>query len=71
MREADLSMIEEVERRAVREWCSKTKFHILQRHGWREWSSKNKFHPRIVGEALDKLEYQDMITDFWRDLLPE
>jgi len=53
MHEADLSMLEDVERRAVGEWCSKT-----------------KFHPRIV-EALDKFEYQDMITDFWRDLLPE
>ena len=47
----DLSMLEDVERRALREWCS-----------------KNKFHPRIVEEAL---EYQDMITDFWRDRLPE
>jgi hypothetical protein len=54
MHEADLSMLEDVERRAVGEWCS-----------------KNKFHPRIVGEALDKFEYQDIITDFWRDLLPE
>ena len=54
MREADLSMIEDVERRAVREWCS-----------------KNKFRPQIVTEALDRFEYQDMITDFWRDRLPE
>tara|TARA_R100000750_G_scaffold41097_1_gene26653 strand:+ start:149 stop:313 length:165 start_codon:yes stop_codon:yes gene_type:complete len=54
MLEADLFMIEDVERRAVGEWCS-----------------KNKFHPRIVGQALDRFEYQDMITDFWRDRLPE
>jgi len=64
----DLSMLEDVERRALREWCSKNKFRILQRYGWREWCSENKFHPRIVEEAL---EYQDMITDFWRDRLPE
>ena len=54
MREVDLSMIEDVERRALREWCE-----------------KNKFHPRLVRQALDKFEYQDMITAFWRDRLPE
>ena len=57
MREVDLSMIEDVERRAVEKWCRKNRLI--------------KYHPRIVGQALDKLEYQDMITDFWRDLLPE
>ena len=68
MLEADLSMIEDVERRAVAEWCSKNdKRQIILAAQVR----KNKFRPRIVGEALDRLEYQDMITDFWRDLLPE
>ena len=57
MREVDLSMIEDVERRAVEKWCRKNRLI--------------KYHPRIVGQALDKLEYQDMITDFLRDLLPE
>jgi hypothetical protein len=68
MREADLSMIEDVERRAVREWCSKNdKRQILLAAQFR----KNKFRPQIVTEALDRFEYQDMITDFWRNRLPE
>ena len=52
MREADLSMIEDVERRAVREWCSKN-------------------DKRQILLAAQFRKYQDIITDFWRDLLPE
>jgi len=57
MREADLSMIREIERRAAKKFCTKNKILTAC---WQK-----------IPEGLDPLEYQDMITDFWRDRLPE
>jgi len=54
-------MIQDVERRAVAEWCKKNKFH-------QSWIEP---HWKGVEQAFDKFEYEDMIKDFWRDLLPD
>jgi hypothetical protein len=61
MHKADLSMIRDVERRAVAEWCRKNKFH--QRIAETYWKG--------VEQVMDQFEYKDMIKDFWRDLLPD
>ena len=60
MHKADLSMIQDVERRAVAEWCRKNKFH-------QSWIEP---HWKGVEQTLDQFEYKDMIDDWWREMLP-
>ena len=65
MHEADLSMIKDVERRAVRKW---------------EKKNNVKSKVRMDGETMatvtprsrwaDRFEYKDMIDDWWQEMLP-
>jgi isochorismate hydrolase len=58
MHEADLSMIKDVERRAVRKWEKKNNV-----------KSMATVTPR--SRWADRFEYKDMIKDFWWNLLPD
>jgi len=56
MHEADLSMIKDVERRAVRKWEKKNNMKSCVF----DWQSR----------WADRFEYKDMIDDWWREMLP-
>ena len=56
MHEADLSMIKDVERRAVRKWEKKNNMKSFVF----DWQSR----------WADRFEYKDMIDDWWQEMLP-
>ena len=83
MHEADLSMIKDVERRAVRKWEKKNNMKIFVR-ALRKWEKKNNMKSFVADLSMikdverfdwqsrwaDRFEYKDMIDDWWQEMLP-